>query len=123
MRPRDASRLTWGLILVMSGLALLSRQFDFGWTADFGRLWPIVFFAIAVGHLVASDGCLRLGRAGWFAFLGTIFLLHTFRIASLRETWPLFIVVGGVSLLVDELAGRGRRRRGRTTPEIGKELR
>jgi hypothetical protein len=122
MKQRDASRLTWGLILVMAGLVLLTRQFDVGWTADIGRLWPLVFLAIAAGHLVATDGCLRLGRAAWFAFLGMIFLLHTFRIASLRDTWPLFIVVGGLSLLVEELAGR-RGRRGPTTPEIGKELR
>lgn len=122
MERRDASRLTWGLILVMAGLALLSRQFDFGWTADFGRLWPLVFFAIGAGHLVAADGRDRLGHAAWFGFLGTIFLLHTFRVASLRDTWPLFIVAGGLSLLAEQLIGP-RGRRGHAAPESGKDLR
>ncbi len=122
MKPRNASRFTTGLILVLFGAALLARGSAFGWTFDIGRLWPVVFLAIAAGHLVATDGCLRVGRSAWFAFLGIIFLLHTFRIASLRETWPLFIVAGGVSLLVEQLVGR-RNHGGPVTPEPGKELR
>ena len=111
MTGKQSSRVAFGLILIALGVTLLARQLDFGWAFSIGRLWPVVFFAIAAGHLANAEGRLLLARATWFTFLGTIFLLHTFGVMSLRVSWPLFIVAGGVSLLMEQIArqlGRGR---------------
>jgi hypothetical protein len=35
-----------------------------------------------------------------FLFLGGIFLMHTFRIFTLGHSWPLFIVMAGLSMLL-----------------------
>jgi hypothetical protein len=32
---------------------------------------------------------------------GAVFLLHTFRILSLRQSWPLFIAAAGAAVLLD----------------------
>ena len=111
MARRRSSSVALGLILVLLGVGLLARQMDVDWASNIGRLWPVVFFAIAAGHLANTDGRLMLARATWFTFLGTIFLLHTFHVMSLRVSWPLFIVAGGVSMLMEQLAcqlGRDR---------------
>jgi hypothetical protein len=33
-------------------------------------------------------------------FLGALFLAHTYRILTIDRSWPLFIVAGGVSILL-----------------------
>ena len=122
MRQEETSRLTFGLILVLVGGALLAREFHMSWFGHIGRLWPLVFFAMAAGQLANTEGGLKLARATWFIFLGSIFLLHTFRVASLRDTWPLFIVAAGVSLLMEQLTRKvGRRDRSEPPPQ-GRDL-
>jgi hypothetical protein len=37
-------------------------------------------------------------------FLGSLFLAHTFRVLTLDRSWPLFIVAGGVSILLGSCA-------------------
>lgn len=113
MDRKQTSQVTAGVILVALGLAILSRQLHAPWAWDLGRLWPVVFFIIAAGHLATTEGRILLARATWFLFLGSIFLLHTYRVLPLSRSWPLFIVAGGVALLMEQLAcqfGRGRAR-------------
>ena len=111
MGGKQSSRVVFGLILVLLGVALLARQMDFSWAPNLSRMWPVVFFAIAAGSLANTDGRMLVGRAMWFTFLGTIFLLHTCHVVSLRVSWPLFIVAAGVSMLMEHVAcrfGHGR---------------
>lgn len=100
MERTKASQLTKGLVVVAIGLILLAGQLDVRWAWDFGRLWPIVFFVLALGRLLGG----REGRRGgiWFLFLGVMFLMHTYDIFHLHRSWPLFIVAGGVSLMFAE---------------------
>jgi hypothetical protein len=114
-----ASRVTFGLLLILFGGALLVRRLEVNWASDFGRLWPLVFFAIAFGQLLTGRWRDRLTKAAWYAFLGAIFIFHTYGIVSLRETWPLFIVAGGVSLIMEQVWGA----RGRSDAQAEKELR
>ena len=122
MRRDESSRVTFGLILVFVGVALLAREFHMNWFGRIGQLWPLVFFAIAAGHLANTEGRLKLARATWFIFLGSIFLLSTFHVASLRDTWPLFIVAAGVSLLMEQLACQLGRRDRSEQAQQGRDL-
>ena len=101
MDNRQASQLTTGAIITVVGLLLLAGQLDSGW--HFGRLWPLILVAMGVGRYLTTtaDGC--RGNGGWFLFLGGIFLLHTFRIFTLNNSWPLFVVFGGLMMVL----GRG----------------
>jgi len=68
-----------------------------------------VLIVIAAGQLSTpvEDGQPRKGLG--LLMVGTIMLLHTTRILSLRDSWPLFIVAYGVSTI---FGGRSSRRRG-----------
>ena len=96
MDSKQASQVTTGLVVVAIGLMLLAGQLDADWGLDLGRMWPLVFVAIGAGKLLSSES---RGSGVWFLFLGGIFLLHTYRILSLRESWPLFVVVAGLSMM------------------------
>ena len=96
MDSKQASQVTTGLIVVAIGLMMLAGQFDTGWSVDFHRLWPLIFIVIGAGKLLSSES---RGSAAWFLFLGGIFLMHTYRIMSLGKSWPLFVVVAGLSIM------------------------
>ena len=96
MDAKQASQATIGLVVVAIGLMLMAGQFDYDWAWDFGRMWPLIFVVIGAGKLLSSES---RGSAAWFLFLGGIFLLHTYGILSLARSWPLFVVVAGLSIM------------------------
>ena len=104
MTHPHASQIRTGLILITIGLLFLVGQFEW-FPLTFGKIWPYFVVALGVGLLCfpGDDG----GRSGawWLIFVGGIFLLHTYGVASLRDTWPLFIVASGISLMT---SGPGR---------------
>ena len=97
MKSKQASHMTMGLVVVAVGLILLGGQFDWDW--NFGRLWPVILIVVGVGKLLTnSEDSIASGIT--FLFLGGIFLMHTFRIFTLSHSWPLFIVMAGVSMIL-----------------------
>ena len=96
MECKQASQITWGLVVVFIGLVMLAGQLDLGW--NFGRLWPVIFLVIGGSKFLTSDAESR-GSGLWFLFLGGLFLLHTFKVFTLSHSWPLFIVVAGLSMI------------------------
>ncbi len=65
---------------------------------DIGRLWPVLLIILGVGRFTAprEDGTHRNGL--WLVFIGGLFLLNNYDIFVLHDSWPLFIVAGGLSL-------------------------
>jgi hypothetical protein len=98
------SQMMFGAVVILVGLLLLAGELDLGW--QFGRLWPLIFIVLGLGRFLNRDASGR-GMGAWFLFLGGIFLLDTFRILSLHDSWPLFIVAAGLSLM----AGRSSERK------------
>ena len=107
MDSKQASQVTTGLIVVAIGLMMLAGQFDTGWSLDLHRLWPLIFVVIGAGKLLSSES---RGSGVWFLFLGGIFLMHTYRILSLGRSWPLFVVVAGLSIMFPKRRRNGDRR-------------
>jgi hypothetical protein len=98
MTQQQVKQLMFGLIVVSIGLMLFASQLDLGWSFHMSRLWPGVFLVLALGAFVGSDPDGWRGGV-WFLFLGAIFLMHTFHVLRLTDSWPLFVVAGGVSLM------------------------
>lgn len=91
--------MTTGAIIIVVGLLLLAGQLDSGW--HFGRLWPLILVALGAGKYLSTTPDGRRGDGLWLLSLGGIFLLHTFRILSLQHSWPLFIVLGGLQIMLN----------------------
>jgi hypothetical protein len=104
MEPKQASQVTTGILLVALGLIFLAERLSLAPWLDFHRLWPVVLIVLGVGKLLEPRRDGRRGGGAWLVFLGGLFLLHTYDIMTLSQSWPLFIVAGGVSILL------GRRR-------------
>jgi lia operon protein LiaF len=97
MDEKQASQMTTGLVVVLVGLVLLAGQFRVG--LDLSRLWPLILIVLGVGRFLSTDKNGRRGNGGWLLFLGGLFLLHTFHIWTIRQSWPLLVVAGGVAMM------------------------
>lgn len=102
-----SSKVAVGVFLIVLGLVALAGRQHFIPVVGFGRLWPLILILLGFGRFAAKtdDGKHRGGL--WFMFIGGLFLLHTLDIVRIDQSWPLFIVAGGVSILYGRREHRG----------------
>lgn len=116
----DTSGIGTGILLITIGLLFMAdRQGYMG----FGRLWPVILIVLGgVRLLFPSDspkiplvvgfpGSARRYRRGrssglWLVLVGVIFLAHQNHWMHISQSWPLFIVAGGLVII---FGGLGRR--------------
>ena len=98
---KQASNVTTGLLLIVIGLILFGDELDLAWSWDMSRLWPLILVAVGAGNLLTPE---KRGFGVWMLFIGGVFLLHTHRVVSVRDSWPLFVVGLGAALLVGALS-------------------
>jgi Domain of unknown function (DUF5668) len=115
MDPRQRSQVTTGLLLIGLGLLFLFQRLSLLPHLEFHRLWPLFLLVVGVAKLFAPGEDGRRGGAAWLIFIGLLFLLHTYDVFRLSESWPLFIVAGGVSMLF----GRSPVKAGAVEPRQG----
>jgi hypothetical protein len=90
------------MLLITIGVLFLGSELHLWGGIYLSRIWPVALIALGLGFLAfPGEG----GRGGglWLLLVGSIFLLHTSRILSIRDSWPLFIVATGISILAGGL--------------------
>ena len=105
MERNQASQVAAGVLLVGLGLVFLSQQLGLIHGLDISLLWPLILIVIGAGKFFGPRALGQPRSGGWLLFLGGLFLMHTFRILTLERSWPLFIVAGGVSIMLGSRAG------------------
>lgn len=90
--------LVSGVLLIGIGLMFLASNLGSLPEFDAARMWPLVLVVIGVGQLFSSD---VEGRIGGITLMltGAIFLAHNYRVVRLHDSWPLFMVVAGISVM------------------------
>jgi hypothetical protein len=107
-RIDNTGGLVVGLLVMALGIGLLLDRTGilagFGWR----NFWPCVLIAIGLVRLSfpREDGRYD---GGWMVFIGALLLLNQTHLLHFRESWPLFVVAFGVTIVWKELSGRGRR--------------
>ena len=94
---RQASQVSLGLSLVIVGLIFLGQRLGWGPGWNFGQLWPLVFIGMGTVELVLTRAR-HIGAYFWI-FTGVILLLDRRGLMPLSDSWPLFLVAGGVWLI------------------------
>jgi hypothetical protein len=95
---RDMGGMIVGLIIMLLGAALLLDRTGVIDGFDYVNVWPIVIIVIGLAKLShrRPDG----GReGGWWVFFGVWILLSQMDVLRLHETWPLFLVALGISMV------------------------
>ncbi len=98
-----------GVLLIGIGLIFLASNLGSLPELDVSRMWPMVLVIIGVGQLFGGDAESRIGGVT-LILTGAIFLAHNYRVVRLHDSWPLFIVVAGISVM---FGSRNRRIEGK----------
>lgn len=128
MEDRSGSRYAVGIMLLALGaLFFLDRLgFEWGWHwhPTFDRMWPVLLIVAGLTRfmhgsrsktvtITSLNGTRvvhqydRMGGGFWMIMIGVICLLNQNDWLSFDQSWPLFIMAGGVAILL----GRGSSRR------------
>ncbi len=114
----DRSGIGTGITLITIGLLFMADRQGY---MSFNNLWPLIIVMIGVtkllfpsdsnhvGVIAGRRGGMqyRSGRVGsgiWLIFIGGMLFAHQNHWMSFRDSWPLFIVAGGLGMIF------GRRR-------------
>jgi cell wall-active antibiotic response 4TMS protein YvqF len=101
-RSSDPARVTIGLLIAALGVALLLDRA--GVIDAFGRsnFWP--FAIICVGLVKLANRPVDGPRqGGWWVVIGVWLLLTEMRVLRFRESWPLFLVAIGISIVWNQI--------------------
>ena len=122
---RWSSIVTGALLVVLGAIFLIDRVgWQWGWHLSFARLWPVLLIVAGIGtslsHVdqVAAPGGSetgatpvrrrrRYGDGVFLTLVGVLMLLHVNHWLRLQQSWPLFVVAAGLSMVF----GGGRRER------------
>ena len=107
VRTRERrSNLTAGLILIVLGVIFLGEQ-TWGYNWALHRNWPILLLVIGAAQVFINRG--ESVRGGvWLLLLGSIFMLTSWNVMSWDKAWPLFIIAGGVAIMIPSRKGSPR---------------
>jgi hypothetical protein len=93
-----------GAVLIGVGLLFLGGNLGTLPEVNIARLWPLILLVVGAGKLLTPGDDGRWG--GFFLiFIAGIFLAHNYRVLTLRDSWPLFIVLAGLSVLCKSMGG------------------
>jgi hypothetical protein len=105
---KQRSQAMTGILMITVGLIFLAERLDLAAGLDMSRLWPLFPIVFGIGRVITADDedRRRHGRFSglWFVFVGAVFLLHNYGVMPIAQSWPLFIVAGGVSILLGRRA-------------------
>ena len=125
---RSGSRYAVGIMLLAIGalffLDRLGFEWRWHWHPTFERMWPVLLIVGGLTRFMSgsrtrtvtitnADGTRvvhqhdRMGGGAWMIIIGVMFLLNQNDWLTFDQSWPLFIMAGGVAVLM----GSGRRRR------------
>ena len=88
----------WGMVLIAIGLIFLASNLGRMPEVHVGQMWPWILVVVGVAQLFTKD---KDGLLGGLTLIltGGIFLAHNYWIVRLNDSWPLFIVVAGLSVM------------------------
>ena len=102
--PRDEdwqSTLVTGLLLVGVGVVLLGGQLGWGPAWSFDRVWPAGLIIWGGARMITAALHGRWCSSGfWIMLVGIVVLLDQYRILRFHQSWPIWVIGLGVSLLV-----------------------
>jgi len=113
-RERSWGRWVTGAVLIALGVIFLLMNLGYWHYGSIGRLWPVVFFVLALSHL-ANPTPRRIGSALFFVVLGCWFFacMNDWHGMSYVNSWPVVLVASGLSMLISGIWEHAMRRSSR----------
>ena len=108
---RQAGQVIIGTVLVAAGILFLRNRLNLwdGWR--FSRLWPILPMIAGARHFLVPRHPRALVSGLLLVGSSAVLLLHTTRMLSLQASWPSFVIIAGVAIMLGGVVCRRTGRR------------
>ena len=87
-----------GVLLIGIGLIFLASNLGTMPEINVARMWPLILFVIGIGKILAPGEDSRWDGVS-LILIGSIFLAHNYHFMRIHDSWPLFIVVAGLTVM------------------------
>jgi len=94
---KHRAAMVLGVLLAAFGVGMLIDQTDLVDMPGVNRLWPVVLIAVGLTHFMGPQADIRRG-AGLIA-TGLWLLLVTLTRLEFRDTWPMLMVIFGLTTI------------------------
>lgn len=97
--PVDRRHVAFGVVIMALGLLFLMDKLEIVQRALVGLFWPGVFVAWGFKRIAwPSRPGSEVGGV-WIALIGGLLMLDQLSIVRLGESWPLFVIIGGMLMI------------------------
>ena len=112
MESEDAYRwrkqVLWGLLLIVIGAVVLLDRLHYIDAQDYWHYAPLLLVVVGIGQTIGYPSPKEFSSGLWTVFTG-LWLFAVLENAfglTFRNSWPLFILMWGVKLVLDPFIAR-----------------
>lgn len=97
--PMNEGHIAFGAVIMTAGLIFLMDRMDIIAPATVALYWPGLLVVFGMTRIMwPSRPGAEVGGT-WIALAGGLLMLDQLDVMKLRESWPVFLIVGGLVLM------------------------
>lgn len=101
-------QMMWGLVLIVVGVVVLLDRFDVLDIHDIWHYWPLLLVVAGINQTIGYPSAKEFTNGLWTVFTGLwlFAVFEGFLGLTFRNSWPLFILMWGVQLVLRPVIAR-----------------
>lgn len=105
---RQRKQMMWGLVLILVGLVFLLDRMDIFDASEIWRYWPLLLVVAGINQTIGYPSAKEFTNGLWTVFIGLwlFAVFEGFLGLTFRNSWPLFILMWGVQLVLGPVIAR-----------------
>ncbi|HAV35259.1 MAG TPA: hypothetical protein DCX52_02700 [Massilia sp.] len=105
---RQRKQMMWGLVLILVGLVFLLDRMDVLDASDIWHYWPLLLVVAGINQTIGYPSAKEFANGLWLVFIGfwLFAVSEGFLGLTFRNSWPLFILMWGVQLVLGPVIAR-----------------
>lgn len=105
---RQRKQMMWGLVLIVVGVVFLLDRMGLADVDELWHYWPLLLVVAGINQTIGYPSAREFTNGLWMVFIGLwlFAVLEGFLGLSFRNSWPLFILMWGLQLVLGPLIAR-----------------
>lgn len=97
-RSDNASSIAFGLLMMTFGILMMADQLDLMDLRPWWKFWPLGLVYLGLASWLSSGRQSVTDGLG-LVLAGSVLLAHNLEVMRLHQSWPLFLVAAGASIV------------------------
>jgi hypothetical protein len=98
--PRgSAGQVAFGVAIMSAGLVILMDRLELFRPDDLTRFWPVLLVTFGLSRIIWPPRPGAEASGMWIALIGGLLLLDRANVAPLGESWPVLVIMAGLTVV------------------------